>query len=95
VREDEFAAAVQMGRDNAEMIDLIRHHCSHARVVMPFGNSTVGQAYGLPMGSLEIRCEHAPPPRTSGHALRELAIEFTALTVSAARTAIRAESCGI
>jgi hypothetical protein len=76
VREDEFAAAVQMGRDNAEMIDLIRHHCSHARVVMPFGNSTVGQAYGLPMGSLEIRCEHAPPPRTSGHALRELAIEF-------------------
>ena len=62
VREDEFAAAVQTGRDNAEMIDLIRHHCSHARVVMPSGNSTVGEAYGLPMGSLEIRREHAPPP---------------------------------
>ena len=76
VREDEFAAAVQMGRDNAEMIDLIRHHCSHARVVMPSGNSPVGQAYGLPMGSLEIRCEHAPPPRTSGHRMRDLAIEF-------------------
>src|SRR5450631_902977 len=76
MREDEFAAAVQMGRDNKEAADLIRRHCSHARIVMPSGNSEVGEAYGLPMGSLEMRCEHAPPPRTSGHVLAELAIDF-------------------
>jgi hypothetical protein len=76
MREDEFAAAVQMGRDNKETAELIRRHCSHARVVMPSGNSEVGEAYGLPMGSLELRCEHAPPPRTSGHVLAELAVDF-------------------
>jgi len=40
------------------------------------GNSPVGSMLGLPMGLLEVRCEHAPPPRTQGHRALELAIEF-------------------
>jgi len=39
VREDEFAQAVQLGRDNVDAIELVRRHCRHARVEMPGGNS--------------------------------------------------------
>jgi hypothetical protein len=76
VREDEYDKAVQMGRTNAEAIELTRRHCRHARVELVGGNSFVGNALGLPMGLLEVRCEHAAPPRTQGHQALELAIEF-------------------
>jgi len=76
VREDEYAEAVQRGRDNAEAIEFVRRHCRHARVEMPDGNSMVGSMCGIPMGRLEVRCEYAPPPRTSGHRALDLAAEF-------------------
>ncbi len=65
-----------MGRSNIEAIELTRHHCRHARVELVGGNSLVGNALGLPMGLMEVRCEHAAPPRTQGHQALELAIEF-------------------
>jgi hypothetical protein len=40
------------------------------------GNSPVGSMYDLPMGLLEVRCEHAPPPRVQGHQALELAMDF-------------------
>jgi len=76
VREDEFARYVQLGRDNADAIELVRRHCRHARVEMPAGNSWVGSRYDLPMGRLEVRCQYASAPRTSGHRALELAVEF-------------------
>lgn len=73
---EEFGEAVDTGRANAEAIELTRRHCRHARIESVGGNSFAGSMLGLPMGLLEVRCEHAPPPRTQGHQALELAIEF-------------------
>lgn len=74
--EQEYGEAVAMGQDNLEVIELTRRHCRHARVELVNGNSFVGNSLGLPMGIIEVRCEHAPPPRIQGHRARELAIQF-------------------
>src|ERR1035438_10254494 len=76
MRRHEFDEAAGMGRANVEAIELMRRHCRHARIELVGGNSMVGAMLGLPMGLLEVRCEHAPPPRTQGHQALELAIEF-------------------
>jgi hypothetical protein len=65
-----------MGRANAEAVELTRRHCRHARIEQVGGNSFVGNALGLPLGLMEVRCEHAHPPRTQGHQALDLAIEF-------------------
>ncbi len=65
-----------MGRANVEVIELTRRHCRHARIELVNGNSQVGAMYDLPMGLLEVRCEHAPPPRAQGHQALELALDF-------------------
>jgi hypothetical protein len=57
-----------MGRANVEAIELTRRHCRHARIELVDGNSYVGTMVGLPMGLLEVRCEHAPPPSGLGYA---------------------------
>ena len=76
VRQDEYDQAIEMGRTNVDAIDLTRRHCWHARIELVGGNSPVGDALRLPMGLMEVRCEHAAPPRTQGHQALELAIEF-------------------
>src|ERR1700691_4999258 len=68
--------AVDMGRANAEAIELTRRHCRHARIEQVGGNSFVGNALGLPMGLMEVRCEHAQPPQTQGHQALAPAVEF-------------------
>ena len=65
-----------MGRDNLEVIELTHRHCRHARIELVNGNSPVGGALDLPMGLMEVRCEHASPHHVQGHQARELAIEF-------------------
>jgi hypothetical protein len=67
---------VNLGRANAEAIELMRRHCRHGRIEAVGGNSEVGAMLGLPMGPLEVRCEYAPPPRVEGHQALELSIEF-------------------
>jgi hypothetical protein len=71
-----FDEGVDMGNANVEAIELTRRRCRHARIGLVGGNSYVGTMMGLPMGLLEVRCEHAPPPRIQGHNALELAIEF-------------------
>lgn len=73
---EEFGEAVEMGRANVQAIELTRRHCRHARIEFVGGNSFVGSMLGLPMGLLEVRCEHARPPLTQGHQALELAIDF-------------------
>src|SRR3954449_3740044 len=73
---DDYVDAVAVGHDKLHVIELTRRHCRHARIELVNGNSFVGNSLGLPMGLLEVRCEHAPPPRTQGHGARDLAIEF-------------------
>jgi hypothetical protein len=76
VRRQQFDEAVDTGRANAEAVELMRRHCRYARIEAVGGNSLAGSMLGLPMGLLEVRCEHAPPPRAQGHQALELAIEF-------------------
>src|SRR6201995_734208 len=76
MRRNEFDEAVAVGRANEEVIELARRHCRHARIELVGGNSMVGSMLGLPMGRLEVRCEHAAPPRTQEHQALEIAIEF-------------------
>lgn len=71
-----FDEGVELGSANVEAIELTRRHCRHARVDLVGGNSYVGSMVGLPMGLLEVRCEHAPPPQSQGHNALELAIGF-------------------
>lgn len=76
MRKGQFDEHVAMGHLNARTIELVRRHCQHGRVEFVSGNSPVGEALGLPMGMLQIRCKHAPPPTWSGHNALELATEF-------------------
>lgn len=62
-----------MGRANAEAIELMRRHCRHGRIEAVSGNSEAGAMLGLPMGPLDVRCKHAPPPRVEEHQALELA----------------------
>ena len=54
VRMQEFDDAVEMGRANANTIELTRRHCRHARIEPVGGNSMVGGLMGFPMGLLEV-----------------------------------------
>src|SRR5258708_35318562 len=65
-----------LGGAHEEAIELTRRPCRHARNEAVPGNSWVGSTPGLPMGPVEVRCEHAPPPLAQGHQALELAIEF-------------------
>jgi hypothetical protein len=76
VRRQEFDEALGLGRATAEVIELARRHCRHARIEAVHGNSWVGSMVGLPMGPVEVRCEYAPPPLAQGHQALELAIDF-------------------
>ena len=90
MREDEFARFVQLGRDNADAIELVRRHCRHARVEMPAGNSWVGSMYDLPMGRLEVRCQYASAPARRGTGRLSWRSSSTGTTASGARTGRRA-----
>ena len=76
LRQDDFEDHVEQGRANVEAIELVRRHCLHARIEMVGGNSMVGSMLGIPMGLLEIRCKHAPPPTSASHRVLDLAVEF-------------------
>ncbi|PZS09136.1 MAG: hypothetical protein DLM64_11120 [Solirubrobacterales bacterium] len=76
MRRQEFDEALGLGRATEKAIELTRRHCRHARIEAVGGNSWVGSMLGLPMGPVQVRCEHAPPPLTEGHQALELAIEF-------------------
>ena len=73
---DEMAGAEALARANHEAIELTRAHCRHARIEMPYGNSPAGAAMGWPLAVMEVRCEHAAPPRRQSHNAMELAVAF-------------------
>jgi hypothetical protein len=60
-----FDEGVDMGKSNAEAIELTRRHCRHARIELVGGNSYVGTMVGLPMRLLEVRLRRAGPSRNS------------------------------
>jgi hypothetical protein len=76
VRQEEYDQAVGMGQTNVDAIELMRSHCRHGRIELVGGNSFVGDALGLPMGLMEVRCEHAAPSGREAHQAMDLAIDF-------------------
>ncbi len=73
---EELDRAAGIGRTNAEAIELTRRHCRNARIELVNGNSLVGAALNVPLGLMEVRCKHAPPPRAQSPDALELAIKF-------------------
>ncbi|MDO3402668.1 hypothetical protein QWI29_21705 [Mycolicibacterium neoaurum] len=74
--DDEMARAAALAEDNRGAIELTRAHCRHARIEMPHGNSLVGVTMDWPLGLMEVRCEHAAPPRQQSHNAMDLAVAF-------------------
>ena len=83
LRQDEYNRAVAMGRTNAEAVELTRRHCRHARIELVGGNSSGRNALGLPMGLMEVRCEHAAPPRPGGRDTRPWSWQSSSTTRTA------------
>jgi hypothetical protein len=75
VVRDRLADAMDRGHANAKAIELTRAHCRHARFTMVSGSPMMAPV-GLPLGRMEIRCEHAAPPRTQSYDAMALATEF-------------------
>jgi len=60
--ENSVERAVQLGRDNQKLIELVEAHCANARVVREGWGGMVEEQTGLPIGMRSIRCDHAAAP---------------------------------
>ena len=74
--ENTIDRAVQLGRDNHQLISLIEAHCANARVVLEGGTGMVEAQTGLPIGMRSIRCDHAATPSGVAHNLAFLVEDF-------------------
>lgn len=74
--DDEYAAAIRLGERTARAQELMANHCSHGRVALHGSSSPLGQIVGLPIGMVEVRCEHAPAPSSMAMDGLALAVEF-------------------
>src|SRR5437016_6025117 len=73
--------ALDLGRRNAEAMDLVRMHCSNARIERsPFGGfGLLEQMTGLPIGMHTVACEHAAkPPSFAAAEFLKVALSFYA-----------------
>ncbi len=61
--------AVQLGRDDQKLIELIEAHCANARVVREGWGGMVEEQTGLPIEMRSIRCDHAAPASSFAHNL--------------------------
>lgn len=71
--------ALELGRRNAEAIELVRKHCANARVEHhPMGGiGMLEQMTGLPIGMKTVKCEYAPkPPDFAGADFLPVALSF-------------------
>lgn len=76
MNEDEIEEAVQTGRRNNEVLQLVHNYCSHARVVNRGGVGLIAQMTGLPIGMLGVHCDHAPASGMAGWHLEPIAVDF-------------------
>jgi hypothetical protein len=75
---DEFERAVEMGRQNAEMISLGKAWCTHIRNDRgPLGVGMLEQQTGLPVTGGRFTCDYARNPvHTFGMELAVSALDF-------------------
>lgn len=74
--EDSFEHALEIGRQNEEVIGLIRRHCSHARIEKFGGTGIPEQVTGLPIGMRGVRCQYASQQSMSSMNLEHVAVAF-------------------
>lgn len=76
--DEEWQRAIEIGRRNEEIIDLIRKHCARAVVEKPAfgGRGMLEGSTGLPIDMRTVRCPFAAHPAGAGMQLELIAFEF-------------------
>ena len=74
----EIQRAMDIGRANQEVLELVRNWCAHLAVEIPpwGGVGLVEQASGLPIGMRHIRCPYARAAGIAGMDLKRVALDF-------------------
>jgi hypothetical protein len=68
--------AIEIGKRNAAVIELLQNWCAHARVIHDGGCGLVEQMTGLPIGARSIRCPHARAHGWSGMNMEVIVLDF-------------------
>ena len=75
--DDEYAKAIQVGRENLEILVLASAWCENVDVTKgPLGTGLLEQWTGLPISGGSLRCDFAKAPTTFAMPLSNTAIEF-------------------
>jgi hypothetical protein len=74
----EIQRAMDLGRSNQEVLELVRNWCAHLAVEIPpwGGVGLVEQASGLPIGMRRIRCPYARATGIAGMDLKRVTLDF-------------------
>lgn len=75
-RDDQFETAIAGGKRNAEVMELVRNWCAHARAKRMGGVGMIEQATGLPIGHMSMECDHAPEGGMAAWDFGESALDF-------------------
>jgi hypothetical protein len=74
-QERERQEAVELGQENARLYPQVQNWCRHLQIRM-VAAGLLAERYGLPIGSMEITCEHASAGGVQAMQLRDVATSF-------------------
>lgn len=74
--EDQIQRAIEIGKKNQRVIELIRNWCANVSVKLGGGTGLVEQQTGLPIGPRFLECPHAPAGGMAGMDLTSIAIDY-------------------
>lgn len=74
--DDQITKAIQIGEENAAILELCQNFCANLQVERFGGTGMVEVATGLPIGSRSFKCQHASAGGMAGMNLRWIALDF-------------------
>jgi hypothetical protein len=74
--EDQIQRAIEIGKKNQRVIELVRNWCAHVSIKLGGGTGLVEQQTGLPIGVRFLECPHAPAGGMAGMDLTSIAIDY-------------------
>jgi hypothetical protein len=74
--DDQITRAIQIGEENAVILQLCQNFCANLQVERFGGTGMVEVATGLPIGSRSFKCQHASAGGMAGMDLRMIALDF-------------------
>ena len=74
--DDQITRAIQIGEENAVILQLCQNFCVNLQVERFGGTGMVEVATGLPIGSRSFKCQHASAGGMAGMDLRMIALDF-------------------